>query len=115
MGPSRIIIAWLPLLLFTACAAYHTEGSATARPSTPPPGAELAALDRLLTSGDIQLAQAHLQDYGFDPGPIDGVYRAQTQAAVRAFQKRYGLPVSGLLDRTTREELVPGLDPKPTQ
>jgi peptidoglycan hydrolase-like protein with peptidoglycan-binding domain len=115
MGPSRVIIAWLALLLLTACTAYHTEGRATAQPVPLPPGVQLPALDRLLTSGDIQLAQAHLQDYGFDPGPIDGVYRAQTQAAVRAFQKRYGLPVSGLLDRTTREELVPGLDPKPTQ
>jgi peptidoglycan hydrolase-like protein with peptidoglycan-binding domain len=33
---------------------------------------------------------------------------AQTQAAVRAFQARYGLPVSGLLDRATRAELQGG-------
>jgi peptidoglycan hydrolase-like protein with peptidoglycan-binding domain len=51
-----------------------------------------------------------LQDFRFDPGPVDGVFTAQTQAAVRAFQTRYGLPVSGLLDRATRQELLPGLD-----
>jgi peptidoglycan hydrolase-like protein with peptidoglycan-binding domain len=36
---------------------------------------------------------------------------AQTPAAVRAFQRRDGLPVSGLLDDKTRRELAPGLDP----
>jgi peptidoglycan hydrolase-like protein with peptidoglycan-binding domain len=40
---------------------------------------------------------------------------AQTQAVVRAFQARYGIQVSGLLDRETREELVPGLNRKRTQ
>jgi peptidoglycan hydrolase-like protein with peptidoglycan-binding domain len=36
---------------------------------------------------------------------------AETEAALRAFQRRYGLTVTGLLDRETRRELVPGLDP----
>jgi peptidoglycan hydrolase-like protein with peptidoglycan-binding domain len=54
-----------------------------------------------------------LRDFGFDPGPIDGIYTAQTQAAVRAFQARYGSVVSGLLDRATREQLKLGVDPKP--
>ena len=49
-------------------------------------------------------------DFGFDPGPIDGIYTAQTQAAVRGYQARYGLPVSGMLDYATRLELLPGLD-----
>jgi peptidoglycan hydrolase-like protein with peptidoglycan-binding domain len=67
-------------------------------------------VDRLLNRGDIQVAEAHLQDFGFDPGPVDGIYMAQTQAAVRAYQARDGLPVSGLLDYTTRLQLIPGLD-----
>jgi carboxyl-terminal processing protease len=67
-------------------------------------------VDRLLNRGDIQVAEAHLQDFGFDPGPIDGIYTAQTQAAVRAYQARYGLLVSGLLEYQTRLELIPGLD-----
>jgi peptidoglycan hydrolase-like protein with peptidoglycan-binding domain len=54
----------------------------------------------------------HLHAFGFDPGPIDGIYTAQTQAAVRAFQATYGLSVSGLLDRQTREQLKVGADPK---
>jgi peptidoglycan hydrolase-like protein with peptidoglycan-binding domain len=63
-----------------------------------------------LTRGDIQVAQIHLREFGFDPGPVDGIYTAQTQAAVRANQARYGLPASGLLDYTTRLQLIPGLD-----
>jgi peptidoglycan hydrolase-like protein with peptidoglycan-binding domain len=103
MRPFGGVIAWLPLLLLTACAAFRTEA--------PTPGSERAAFDRILTPGDIQVAEAHLQAFGYDPGPVDGLFTAQTQAAVRAFQRRYGLSVSGLLDRETRRELIPGLDP----
>ena len=65
--------------------------------------------------GDIQVTQAHLKTFEFDSGAVDGIFTAQTQAVVRAFQARYGIQVSGLLDRETREELVPGLNRKRTQ
>ena len=68
---------------------------------------------RLLTRGDIQVAQMHVRGFGFDPGFVDGLYTAQTQASVRAYQDRYGLPVTGLLDRATRRELLPGFDHRP--
>jgi peptidoglycan hydrolase-like protein with peptidoglycan-binding domain len=96
------VIGWLPLVLLTACVASSPGGL--------PAGTVRPAVDRLLTRGDIQVAQTHLREFGFDPGPIDGRYTAQTQAAVRAYQARYGLPVSGLLDYKTRLELLPGLD-----
>ena len=96
----RGVIGWLPLLLLTACVASQSGEPTALRPAT----------DRLLTSGDIQVAEAHLKDFGFDPGPVDGLYTAQTQAAVRAYQARYGLPVSGQLDYATRLQLLPGLD-----
>jgi murein L,D-transpeptidase YcbB/YkuD len=101
MRPSWGVIGWLPLVLLTACVASHTADR-QARPERP-------AVDRLLNRGDIQVAEAHLLDFGFDPGPVDGIYTAQTQAAVRAYQARYGLPVSGLLDYATRLQLLPGL------
>ena len=65
--------------------------------------------------GDIAVTQAHSKAFGFDSGPVDGTFTAQTQAVVRAFQARYGIQVSGLLDRKTREELVPGLNRRRTQ
>jgi hypothetical protein len=64
----RAVIGWLPWVLLTACVASHTG--------------EGPAVDRLLTRGDIQVAEAHLHDFGFDPGPVDGVYTVQTRAAV---------------------------------
>jgi peptidoglycan hydrolase-like protein with peptidoglycan-binding domain len=100
--PSLGVMAWLPLLFLTACVASQT--------AAPTAGRERPAVDRLLTRGDIQVAQMHVRAFGFDPGPIDGIYTAQTQAAVRAYQARYGLPASGLLDYTTRLQLIPGLD-----
>jgi carboxyl-terminal processing protease len=63
-----------------------------------------------LSRGEIQVAETHLRDFGFDPGPVDGIFTAETQAAVRAYQARYGIPVSGLLDYRTRRELLPGLE-----
>ena len=103
-GP--LVVVALLVVPLGACAPL----TAGPQPAGPTPRAARPAWDRLLTPGEIHVAEAHLQDFGFDPGPVDGIFTAQTQAAVRAFQARYGLPVSGLLDRATRMELVPGLD-----
>jgi peptidoglycan hydrolase-like protein with peptidoglycan-binding domain len=61
-------------LLLTACVASQS--------GTPPDGTIRPAVDRFLSRGDIQVAQMNLQAFGFGPGPIDGSYTAQTQAAV---------------------------------
>jgi peptidoglycan hydrolase-like protein with peptidoglycan-binding domain len=104
MRRSRGVISWLPLVLLTACVVSY--------PGTYQAGIVRPAVDRLLSRGDIEVAQRHLRDFGFDPGPIDGIYTAQTQAAVRAYQATYGLSVSGLLDPQTREQLKVGPDSK---
>lgn len=96
----QLVLLALTVLLLTACAASQARRSAGLEP----------AYDRLLLAGDIYVAEAHLRDFGFDPGPVDGIFTAETRAAVRAYQARYGLPVSGRLDRATRQELLPGLD-----
>jgi hypothetical protein len=95
--------------------AQRTYGAArvTSQTAAAAAGFDRVAVDRVLTPGDLQLAETHLQAFGFDPGPVDGLLTAQTEAAVRAFPRRYGLSVSGLLDHATREELVPGLNPVP--
>jgi peptidoglycan hydrolase-like protein with peptidoglycan-binding domain len=98
------VIGRLPVVLLSACMASHTV-ERTAEQMTVRP-----AVDRLLTQGQLQLAEARLHDLGCDSGPVDGVYTAQTQAPVRAYQGRYGLPVSGVLDYITHLQLIPGLD-----
>jgi peptidoglycan hydrolase-like protein with peptidoglycan-binding domain len=96
----RAMLGWVVAVLLTGCVASQPQQPATVQP----------ALDTLLTPGDIQVAQEHLRALGFDPGPVNGVFTAETRAAVRAYQAREGLPVSGLLDRATRRELLPGFD-----
>jgi hypothetical protein len=78
--------------------------------AAPQPTGLWPAYDRILLAGDIYVAELHLRDFGYDPGPVDGRFTAEMRAAVRAYQRRYGLPVSGLLDWETRLELIPGLD-----
>ncbi len=69
------------------------------------PQPPVAALDRLLPTGLIYVAEEHLKALGFDPGPVDGIFTEQTAEAIRQYQRRYGLVVSGLLDPTTRQAL----------
>ncbi|MGH8058722.1 MAG: peptidoglycan-binding domain-containing protein [Candidatus Entotheonellia bacterium] len=67
------------------------------------PQPPVAALDRLIPAGLIHVAEDHLKALGFDPGPVDGIFTEQTAEALRQYQRRYGLVVSGLLDSHTRE------------
>jgi peptidoglycan hydrolase-like protein with peptidoglycan-binding domain len=93
------------VLCAPACTTVEHSKATVAGQSSPP-----AALDRFLTRGEIRVVEEHLQDLGFDPGPVDGIFTAQTQAAVRTFQAQYGIFVSGLVDPETRGQLLPGMD-----
>lgn len=63
----------------------------------------------------IRQVQRRLRQAGLSPGPIDGRFGPRTVAALRQYQARYGLAMSGQLDRATQdalrlrgEEEVPG-------
>jgi His-Xaa-Ser repeat protein HxsA len=45
----------------------------------------------------IMRVQAALFSKSYGPGAIDGVMSTQTRAALRAFQKDHGLPVTGTM------------------
>ena len=49
--------------------------------------------------------QLRLTEVGLDPGPADGIFGPRTQAALRRFQHRHVLPVTGQLDPVTLERL----------
>jgi hypothetical protein len=57
----------------------------------------------------VRNLQQALKDRGMHPGPVDGVVSPETQAAIRAFQERQKVPVTGRLDSRTREKL--GMSP----
>ncbi|HSF32002.1 MAG TPA: peptidoglycan-binding protein [Candidatus Tectomicrobia bacterium] len=58
--------------------------------------------------GDWRIAQAQerLKAVGFNPGFIDGVLGPRTRDALRRYQASRGLPITGMLDDTTRQALL---------
>jgi peptidoglycan hydrolase-like protein with peptidoglycan-binding domain len=62
-------------------------------------------------SADVRSAQQALQDRGFKPGPIDGVMGPRTTAAVRDFQTKENLTVTGQLDAETNAKLMASAPP----
>jgi hypothetical protein len=55
-----------------------------------------------------QKAQLKLAQLGFDPGTTDGILGRHTIAAIKAFQKKSGLPETGALDSATQAKLAIG-------
>lgn len=95
--------------------AYTTDATnAPARPApglalTRPPTNTAAPGTNAATSATFTAvldAQVMLDRLAISPGSIDGVPGSQTRAALRAFQLREGLTVTGELDTNTRARLV---------
>ncbi|MCA1830818.1 MAG: N-acetylmuramoyl-L-alanine amidase [Actinomycetota bacterium] len=52
---------------------------------------------------DVRALQDTLGTFGFDCGRIDGIHGPRTDAAIRDFQRNYGLPTDGVVgERTVR-------------
>jgi peptidoglycan hydrolase-like protein with peptidoglycan-binding domain len=61
---------------------------------------EMSAAPRLDHEQILQL-QLLLQEKGFKPGSPDGIFGPRTKEALRDFQDRYGIKVSGVFDNQT--------------
>jgi Putative peptidoglycan binding domain len=59
----------------------------------------------LLPDEVIANVQTALQDTGYYSGPITGSLNGETRAAIAAFQRDYGLPITGAVDEPTVEVL----------
>ncbi|HXY73015.1 MAG TPA: peptidoglycan-binding protein [Actinomycetota bacterium] len=55
---------------------------------------------------DVRVMQTRLNLLGFDAGREDGIFGQRTDHAVREFQRNVGLPVDGIVGRSTLETLV---------
>ncbi len=69
-----------------------------------PAGVDRPPADRFARyRSQMTLVQETLGRFGYEPGPIDGVMRFKTGSALRAFQQKHGLRVTG---RTNPETLA---------
>lgn len=64
-------------------------------------------------SARVRAAQEALEEKGYDPGPIDGIWGPRTAAAVSEYQRQENMKVSGRLDVPTMTKLELGPDGKP--
>ena len=58
------------------------------------------------TRNVIRLIQKYLLELAYSyewgiPVSIDGIYDEKTRSAIRALQERYGLPITGIVDKAT--------------
>lgn len=67
----------------------------------PAAGQERPTLYWGTTGASVRLLQWRLQQWGYYRGSIDGVFGANTSSAVRLFQARNGVGVSGVVDPAT--------------
>lgn len=61
--------------------------------------------EKLINKENLKLVQERLKTEGVYAGPVDGELNTQTEAALRAYQEKQGLPVSGTADKATLKEL----------
>jgi Putative peptidoglycan binding domain len=66
-----------------------------------------------LNEVQIRRYQERLDAEGFPTGSEKGALTPQTEAALRGYQAKYGLPVTGTLDDATQRSLVAGQTPTP--
>jgi hypothetical protein len=67
----------------------------------------------MMNDATVRAAQEALEDKGFNPGPIDGIWGPKTSAAVSDFQRKENLTVSGRLDAPTLAKLEIAADGTP--
>jgi peptidoglycan hydrolase-like protein with peptidoglycan-binding domain len=58
----------------------------------------------------VRQIQGILQERGYAPGPLDGVFGKKTREALRRFQRDHRLSVTGEIDTATKSAL---LSPQP--
>jgi N-acetylmuramoyl-L-alanine amidase len=64
------------------------------------------SLNHPLTGDDVAALQQRLLDFGFDSGRMDGVFGADTENALRDFQRNVGLPSDGTAGPLTFKALT---------
>jgi hypothetical protein len=100
----------------TSTTTTPSTSTAPATSNTAPPATTVTlAAGQALSLGasgeDVTKVQQALASAGYDPGPVDGSFGAQTQAAVQSFQQAKGLTVDGIVGPETIKALNASISP----
>jgi peptidoglycan hydrolase-like protein with peptidoglycan-binding domain len=93
---------WVAVLIVSMLALGPILGEAGTAGTT---GEQRPEQPQLLTQDTIKRLQERLAAENVYAGPVDGVMNAQTEAALRVYQKAHGLDVSGAPDEATLKQL----------
>jgi peptidoglycan hydrolase-like protein with peptidoglycan-binding domain len=90
---------WLTMLLVSVLwlCPVVTEAGTTSGSGT--------GQQNIITKDNLKLVQQRLQAEGVYAGPVDGELNTQTEAALRQYQQKQDLPVSGMVDEETLRQL----------
>jgi len=105
--------ALLGSMTLAAPAALGLTGSVQAATATTVQlEAQHPAMQQLLSYGSqghwVMTLQADLNDLGISSGPVDGIFGPLTEAGVSNFQTESGLPVTGVANPTTWQDILAG-------
>jgi len=87
----RVIMNWNRSVTYAIAVGHLADRLAGAGPLE----TERPAGERPLSRVEVEELQERLLAEGFDPGTPDGIVGGQTRAALRAYQRRAGLPPDG--------------------
>jgi hypothetical protein len=83
----------------------HSPTDGRAGGTGPMSGTPMPTTGGMHDMSTVRDAQQALRDKGYEVGPVDGISGPRTQAAVRDFQQKEGLAVTGRLDQKTLSAL----------
>ena len=92
----HLSIAVLLVSVLSVCPVMDAAGAAGEQPPEQ---------RQIITKENLKLVQERLKAEGVYAGPTDGEMNAQTEAALRAYQAKQGIPVSGAADDATLKQL----------
>ena len=86
-------------------AAFLAAGVLATAPAFAQPAQQQETVPVQMSSKQVTDLQQKLKQQGFYNGQIDGKWGPETQTAVKDFQKKEDLPVTGQLDPQTMQKL----------
>lgn len=95
----HILVTVLMVSVLWLCPMMSEAGTAGTTGEQPP------EQKQIITKDNLKLVQERLKAEGVYAGPVDGELNARTEAALRQYQEKQGLPVSGAADDATLKQL----------